>query len=471
RLLGEAAVGEPLVEDLPVPLGSRTMGADVYAEKLGSGVQVYFIRRDEFYDRGHLYGTSKGDYFDNAQRFIYFCRAVLALCPTLGAKADIIHCHDWQCGLIPAYLRLLMADDPFWAHTASMLTIHNITYQGRFGPELFPLTGLPDNFFTVDGMEFWGGINFLKAAVITADVITTVSSRYSEEIQTEAYGGGLEGILRVHRKKLHGIINGADYQAWNPETDPHLAANYSREDLEPKRLCKLDLLDTVGLPQRVADRPVLGMVSRLADQKGFDLLAGIMDRLMAEEVALVILGTGEKRYQTLLSRLAARYPDNIAVRLTFDEGLAHKIEAGADMFLMPSRFEPCGLNQIYSLRYGTVPVVRSTGGLYDTVSPYEPKTGTGVGFLFTTYEPEAFWQAIETALEFFSRPEIWQQIMKNGMAEDFSWQSAARQYLLLYEKAVEELRQRSSGRGYHGTEQAGKRGVFPAGAPHSREVP
>jgi starch synthase len=281
----------------------------------------------------------------------------------------------------------------------------------------------------------------MKAAIVCADLITTVSPRYGEEIRTAAYGQGLEGILEVNRHKLHGIINGVDYLEWNPETDPHLVANYSREDLEGKRACKSDLLSSLGLPSRLMDLPLLGMVSRLAEQKGLDLLEGIMDRLVEEDLGLVLLGTGEERYHKILAELAGRYPEKIAVRLEFDNRLAHKIEAGADMFLMPSRYEPCGLNQIYSLRYGTVPIVHATGGLYNTVSPFDPKRRQGTGFRFSDYEPEAFWQAIRAALRCFARPELWRRLMRNGMAMDFSWEVSARQYLALYEKAVQKRRQ------------------------------
>jgi starch synthase len=363
------------------------------------------------------------------------------LCPEVKFQPDIVHCHDWQSGLIPAYLKHDLISDSYWAEAASMFTIHNIAYQGQFAAELFPVTGLPPRFFSLDGMEFWGKINFMKAAIVSADVITTVSRRYSEEIQTEGYGHRLEGVLKTHRQKLHGITNGASYHEWNPETDPYTAANYSKGNLDGKRICKLDLLRTVKLPERLMNRPLLGVISRLADQKGFDLLVAVMEKFVAEDLGLVILGVGEERYHTILTELAERYPERIAVRLEFDERLAHKIEAGADIFLMPSRYEPCGLNQMYSLRYGTVPVVRATGGLYDTISQFDPKRGKGVGFRFTDYEPESFWDATKTAVDLFYEPKTWQQIMKNGMAKDFSWESSARQYLKLYEKTVAKKKQ------------------------------
>ncbi|UCG12635.1 MAG: glycogen synthase GlgA [Deltaproteobacteria bacterium] len=436
RLLGQVIASGPTMEDLSVPFGSQILGADVYEAKLNDDVRIYFIRRDEFFDRSHLYGTEKAEYFDNAQRFVYFCRAVLALCQAVRFRPQVVHCHDWQSGLIPAYLKLSFGSVGFWTETRSIFTIHNIGYQGRFGAELYPLTGLPYHFFDVGGIEFWGDINFMKAAIVSADEITTVSPRYSKEIQTPEYGQGLEGILQTHRRKLHGIINGADYQNWNPETDPHIAANYSRDDLQGKLTCKRDLLREVGLPKRLMKRPLLGVISRLADQKGLDLLAEVIEKVVAEDVGLVILGRGEERYHLLLTELASRYPRKIAVRLEFNERMAHRIEAGADMFLMPSRYEPCGLNQMYSLRYGTVPIVRATGGLYDTVKPYDPKRGEGVGFRFTAYKPEAFWQAIKRAIKLFNQPKTWRKIMKNGMAKDFSWQASALRYLALYERIL-----------------------------------
>jgi starch synthase len=326
-----------------------------------------------------------------------------------------------------------------------MFTIHNIGYQGQFAADVFPVTGLPGHFFAIEGMEFWGGVNYMKAAIVCADVISTVSPRYSEEIRIAPAGHGLEGVLGANAHKLHGIINGADYGEWNPETDSLIAANYSAKNLGGKKKCKRDLLATTGLPARLMDRPLLGVVSRLADQKGLDLIAAVVERVAAADLGLVILGTGDEKYHQVFSQFASRHADHVAVHLGFDNRLAHKIEAGADMFLMPSRYEPCGLNQIYSLRYGTVPIVRATGGLYDTVKPFDPERGEGVGFRFSRYKANAFWDAIERAVAVFERPAMWRQLMRNAMARDFSWKSSARQYLALYEKVVAE-RQRQPGR-------------------------
>jgi starch synthase len=453
RFIEKIAGIKLLLENLPVPFSSQSLAADVYHLILDDGVVVYFIQRDEFFDRSHLYGTPKGDYFDNFQRFTYFSRAVLALCPGLQFKPNVVHAHDWQSGLVPAYLRHLYGPNEYWSDTTSVFTIHNIAYQGQFSSELFPLTGLPAHFFSMDGMEFWGGINFMKAAIVCADAITTVSPRYSEEIQTIEYGQGLEGVLQKNRSKLHGILNGADYNQWNPETDPYIAANYSRQNLDGKRVCKLDLLREAQLPESLMNRPLLGAISRLADQKGFDLLAAVSDKLVDQDIGLVILGVGENKYHRLLTDLAERYPEKVSVQLRFDERLAHKIEAGADIFLMPSRYEPCGLNQIYSLRYGTVPIVRATGGLYDTIKPFSPAKGEGVGFSFDQYEADSFWRAFMEALTFFEQPETWQQLIQNGMTADFSWKSSALEYLELYKKTLaekrraKESRQRAAGSG------------------------
>ena len=455
RFIEKTAGKKLAVEDLPVPSGSQVLAADIYQLRLEDGVVVYFIKRDEFFDRSHLYGTPKGDYFDNFQRFTYFSRAVLTLCPAVEFQPDVVHAHDWQSGLIPAYLKHLYGTEEYWTETASIFTIHNIAYQGQFAPELFPLTGLPAHFFSLDGMEFWGGINFMKAAIVCADLITTVSPRYAEEIQTREYGQGLEGVLQTKRSRLHGILNGADYGEWNPETDPYIAANYSRQNLGGKSMCKLDLLRELQLPEKLMNRPLLGAISRLADQKGFDLLMAVFDKLIAQDIGFVILGLGDDKYHRMLTDLADRFPEKVSVQLKFDERLAHKIEAGADIFVMPSRYEPCGLNQIYSLRYGTVPIVRATGGLYDTIKPFSPAGDEGVGFIFDKYEPDSFYQALIEALTLFNQPEIWQKIMQNGMVKDFSWKFSAFKYLELYNKALAE-KQRAVFRGRR-TEDRGQK--------------
>lgn len=430
---------EKILENLPIPLGRRQIAADIYQGELEEDLPVYFIEKDEFYDRNNLYGTAKGDYFDNDSRFVYFSRGTLGVAQALGFKPDIIHCHDWQTGLIPAEMHFRRPYDPFYHYTASIFTIHNLAYQGSFPKEIVELAGLPGDCFSPSGLEFWGKANLLKAGIVYSQIINTVSRKYSQEIQTPEYGCGLEGILHFRRDDLFGIVNGVDYDLWNPETDPYLAAPYSRRDLSGKKACKKDLLEQYHLPEDRLEHPILGIISRLADQKGFDLLAGIMDRLLKEEVSLVVLGTGEEKYHQLFTELAEQYPRKIGLRLAFDDVLAHKIEAGSDLFLMSSLYEPCGLNQIYSLKYGTIPVVRATGGLDDTITPYDPSTGEGTGFKFTLYQAEELWVALQKALAVYQNQTQWVRLMENAMARDFSWEVSAREYIKLYHLAMERL--------------------------------
>ena len=428
------------LENLNIPLGSRQIPADIYQGELEEDLPVYFIERDEFYDRINLYGTSKGDYFDNDSRFVYLSQGTLSVARALNFQPDIIHGHDWQTGLIPACLHFRRGFDPFYRDTASVFTIHNMAYQGPFPKEIVELAGLPWESFSPSGLEFWGQANLLKAGIVYSQIITTVSRKYSQEIQTPDYGCGLEGILSYRQDDLFGIVNGVDYGLWNPETDSFLAENYSARNLSGKKACKKDLLDRFHLPRNLLKYPVLGIISRLADQKGFNLLAEIMDRLLNEKVALVILGTGEEKYHRLFTDLAEKYPRKLGICLDFDNALAHKIEAGSDLFLMPSLYEPCGLNQIYSLKYGTIPVVRATGGLDDTIIPFDPRTGQGTGFKFNDFQSDALWTALQEALTVFENQDQWQRLMKNAMAQDFSWEASAREYIKLYHLARERLK-------------------------------
>jgi starch synthase len=424
---------------LPVALGGRVIEVRVQEGELDGRIPVYFLEREECYDRSHLYGGSQGDYFDNDLRFSLLARGALETARALAFTPDVIHGHDWQTGLIPACLHFERGGDPFFRRTAVLFTIHNLAYQGLFPRSILDLVGLPPESFTPDGLEFWGQVNLLKAGIVYSQIVNTVSRKYAEEIQTPEFGYGLEGVLRQRREDLFGILNGVDYALWNPATDPYLAAPYGPDDLTGKQVCKQDLLERLDLPLERMAFPLLGMISRLADQKGFDLLAAVADRLLAHDLTLIVLGTGEEKYHRLLSEWAEAYPEKLRVRLTFDDALAHRIEAGCDLFLMPSRYEPCGLNQIYSLKYGTIPVVRATGGLDDTVIPYDPETGEGTGFKFGPYEPEAFLRAVEEALKVFRRPERWRRLMRQAMAMDFSWEASARQYLALYRLAEKRL--------------------------------
>ena len=427
-----------LGQEIEVPIGDEILRADIYQGQLNQDIPVYFIGRDEFFDREYLYSTPRGDYFDNAERFIFFSKAVFTLCQLMSFSPAIIHHHEWQTGLIPAYLRSFYQNDPLFSHTAVVFTIHNIAYQGVFKKEKFRLTGLPNEMYNPEGIEFWERINFMKAGIVYADRINTVSQKYSEEIQTSEYGYGLEGILRKRKEVLCGILNGVDYQDWDPSHDPYLVAPYNSQDLSEKRECKKDLLKEFNLPPLLENFPLLGMISRLADQKGFDLLAEILDELFTLDIGFVLLGTGEQKYHDLFTEVARKYPQKAGVRIAYDDRLAHKIEAGADFFLMPSKYEPCGLNQIYSLKYGTIPIVRATGGLDDTILNYDPTTGKGNGFKFVRYDAKEFLNQMKVAIGFYSQPGHWKQLLRNAMAADFSWQRSAEAYLRLYRKALEK---------------------------------
>jgi starch synthase len=427
-----------LGEEIEVLLGDEVLKADIYQSQLNQEVPVYFIGRDEFFDREYLYSTPRGDYFDNAERFIFFSKAALLFCQRMEYSPQIIHHHEWQTGLIPAYLKSIYRNDPLFSRTAVVFTIHNIAYQGVFKKEKFRLTGLPIEMYNPEGIEFWERINFMKAGIVYADVINTVSQKYSEEIQTYEYGYGLEGILRKRKEALYGILNGVDYQDWDPSHDPYLIACYNPQDLSGKRECKKDLLKAFDLPPSLENFPLLGMISRLADQKGFDLLAEILDELFTLDIGFVLLGTGEQKYHDLFTEVARKYPQKAGIRIAYDDRLAHKIEAGADFFLMPSKYEPCGLNQIYSLKYGTIPIVRATGGLDDTIVNYDPATGKGNGFKFVRYDAKEFLNQMKVAIGFYSQPEHWKQLLRNAMAADFSWQRSAEAYLRLYRKALEK---------------------------------
>ncbi|MCP5002821.1 MAG: glycogen synthase GlgA [Planctomycetes bacterium] len=426
---------ETVIEELEIPFRSGMLKAQIKQVNLEELVPVYFILYDEFYDRKNLYGNFEGDYHDNAERFIFFCRSILELCKRINFQPDIIHCNDWQTGLIPAYLKTLYRDDRFFTNTKTVFTIHNIAYQGTFEKEIFEKTCLPEDVFCHTGIEYYGKVNFMKAGIVYSDVINTVSQKYSQEILTEEYGCGLQDLLKERSDFLFSVLNGVNYHEWNPETDIFISTNYDKDTLSGKTECKQDLLRHFALPLSLTNRPLLGIISRLTEQKGIDLLAEALDRLMAFNVGFVLLGIGEERYHRLFESFAHRYPERIGISIAYDNVLAHKIEAGVDIFLMPSRYEPCGLNQIYSLRYGTIPVVRATGGLDDTVKEYYQKNGTGNGFKFKEFTPCAFLNKTKQALNLFENKEEWRLLMKNAMIEDFSWELSAKKYMELYKKA------------------------------------
>lgn len=431
---------KPVDIDVAVPVGPRDIGVEVL-KGTSKGVDVFFIRRDEYFDRSFLYGTPEGDYFDNLERFAFFSRAAIETVRAIGFRPDVIHCNDWQTGLIPAYLGDSYGKDPFFSRTATVFTIHNIAYQGVFPAGLYRLTGLSPGLFAPEGLEYWGGINLLKSGLVFSGMITTVSEAYRREIQTEEYGAGLEGVLRERSADLHGILNGIDYGEWNPETDPLIPSRYSEKDLRDKALCKQALLKEFGLELK-AGIPLIGMISRLTEQKGFDILCEAMPRLMERGLGMVILGSGDRKYQDLIKGLAVRYPEKLSVRIAFNHRLSHLVEAGSDIFLMPSRYEPCGLNQMYSLRYGTVPVVRATGGLDDTVRDYSEERPNG--FKFAEYSPEALTAKVMEAVAAYGDKKAWKALQAEGMREVFSWEVSARRYVDIYMKACSSLHKISS---------------------------
>lgn len=431
--LSEANV---VLRSVTVPFDDQYRFCSVLDGGKSSGVQFYFIDYPPFFDRDALYGTPAGDYPDNAERFALFSRVVLEASKILGVP-DIFHCHDWQTALIPVLLRTSYADDPVFESTATVFTIHNMGYQGLFPPDTLPLLMLPWDLFTMDKMEFWGKVNFLKGALVFSDFITTVSRKYSQEIQTAEFGFGLDGVLRARSGTVTGILNGVDYNEWSPEKDKLIVRQYSADNLAGKKECKYDLLRQFGIenPQTV-ELPVIGIVSRFAAQKGFDLIAEIAEDLVRLPVIFTILGSGDKQYQDLFIKLNRQYPEKFALKVAYDNVVAHKIEAGADMFLMPSRYEPSGLNQMYSMRYGTVPIVRATGGLDDSVEPWDSATGKGTGFKFTPYAGAVLLATVHDALKAFKDQEAWRKLMLYGMKKDFSWTASAREYVKIYEKLV-----------------------------------
>jgi starch synthase len=428
------------LRNMEVQIGDRIVAGSAKSAFLpGSKVQVYFLDNREYFDREDLYQDPKTgkDYADNAERFVFFCKECLETLRLLHWQPDVIHCNDWQTALIPVYLKTLLKEDPFFQRTGTLLTIHNAAYQGIFPSDAAKLTGLPPELAAPGGeMEFWGKVNFLKAGILYADLLSTVSPTYAREIQeSEQYGCGLEETFRRRSKDLYGIINGVDYTVWNPETDSYIPYPYSLTDVSGKEQNKQALLEQLRLEYQ-EDVPLIGVISRLADQKGFDLISDSFDELMSEPVQFVLLGCGEKRYETMFRNFAKKYPRKVSVHIKFDEPLAHLIEAGADMFLMPSRYEPCGLNQMYSLKYGTIPIVHATGGLADTVQDFDPATGKGTGFVFTEYTTSAFLATVRRAIDVYHDDKNWRKLVRNAMKQDFSWKGSAEKYVKLYHRIV-----------------------------------
>lgn len=428
---------ERTLGDFPVMVGDRKETAILregsIMARLGDEerrVPVYFLDNYHYFDRDNIYG-----YWDEAERYAFFCRAVVAMLRFLNWRPEIIHCNDWQTGPIPALLRQAERQDSFYSDMATVYTIHNLRYQGNFGPEILKLLGLGPEYLTAERMEFYGELSYMKAGIVYADMVSTVSRTYAEEIQTPEFGERMEGVLRSRAEDLYGIVNGINYHEFNPSTDQRIYQRYS--DLEGKKANKYGLQGELELPMR--DVPVLGLISRLVDQKGLDLIAQISDELLGHDLQIVVLGTGDPHYEDFFRNLRDRYPDKVGVYIGFNATLAQKIYAGSDLFLMPSRYEPCGLGQLISLRYGTIPIVRETGGLKDTITNYDPDSQHGNGFSFRDYDAAAFLSTIRRALGVYYDEAKWRGLVENALHSDFSWNRSATEYMGLYGSALRRV--------------------------------
>lgn len=434
--------GHPLTftgHTLTIPLSWKNLSGEVYQAKTDANLNFYFIAQDSLYNRDGLYGTAYGGFEDNSERFIFFSRAVVEMIEALELEFDVCHAHEWQTGLVPVYLRTLYHDRPRLQRLPVVYTVHNVGYQGLFSSFDLPLTGLGWELLSPKALEFYGKINFMKGGLVFADLLSTVSTKYREEILTPEFGFGLQGLFQERAAELYGILEGVDYQRWDPSRDPYLAAPYDRKQLEGKKACKVALTQQFGL-NLPPERPLLGMTTRFFERKGIDLVENILDDLMQLGVGFVIQGTGEERHQYLLQEMALKYPGQMGLAIGYSDELAHQIIAGADLFLMPSRYEPCGLDQLYCLRYGTIPVVRATGGLDETIKEHDPASGEGNGFKFTGYTPTELLSAVQRALAVYQDRAAWEALMRKNMALDFSWDTVAPKYLELYQHAVDKRR-------------------------------
>ena len=421
---------------IKVPVGERTIEARLFHDKSSA----YFLECDEFFDREELYGTPRGDYADNASRFIFFSRGVLEACKRLSFQPDVIHCNDWQTGLIPLYLKTLYKLDPFFRETASLLTIHNLGYQGLFPATEMPLTGLGREIFNPEGIEFYGKMNFLKAGIISADVLTTVSNTYAKEVLQKEFAFGLEGVLKMRENDLFGVINGIDYDEWDPSRDMLIPEKFSSNDLRGRAGCKNRLIKEVLLDK--VDRPLIGLVGRLSTQKGLDLVLQSLEELVSLGINLIFLGKGDESFQTAFSDAARKYKGRVSVTIGFDDSLAHKIYAGSDFFLIPSKYEPCGLGQLISMRYGSIPIGSKTGGIADTIEDYNPLASKGTGFLFFDFTPSAMLDAIKRALCLYTDNSKMNKVVRAAMKMDFSWKKSAGRYIQLYEYAIKKKKKK-----------------------------
>ena len=416
---------------IDLPLGSRRVQAEVWTLQPTERLTFYFIHAPEFFDRAGLYSEGGADYWDNGERFIFFSKCIVQLARYLQLQPEVVHIHDWQTGLVPALIKHQKESEGWGIAPRVGLTIHNLAYQGVFPASAFPLTNLPGKFFTSAGVEYFGTMNCLKAGIQLADFITTVSPRYAREIQTEEFGYGLDGLLRKRRNSLFGILNGVDHDEWNTTKNPCLKHPYSSRSLRGKTLNKLALQREVGLPT-TADIPLFGSVTRLVDQKGVDIQLGALEEMLEAEMQFVLLGSGSPQFEKAYETLGKRFSTKCTVRIGFDQAFSHRIEAGCDFFLMPSRFEPCGLNQMYSQIYGTIPLVRRTGGLDDTVVDISENKRKATGIKFDEYSSRALAKAIRKALTLYRNPKLLTQYRRHAMKQNFSWEQTCEQFVNLY---------------------------------------
>ena len=429
RLVSKNGFSPKLIKQkVKIRLGQEEEAFDLLLLK-NKKTNIYFVENKKYFDREGLYGTSQGDYPDNYKRFAFFAKAILSVITDIG-NTDILHCNDWQTALIPLYLKKSPGNK-----IKTLFTIHNMAYQGLFSPGVMPELGLPSELFTPENLEFYGKLNFMKSGIIFSDAINTVSERYSQEIQSKEFGCGLDGLLQTRKSSLYGITNGADYTVWNPLTDKHIVTNYDAKSIKKKEECKKDLLKHFGLNYD-QKKPVISMITRLAEQKGIDLVAENIKKILALGVYFVLLGTGDDKYNNLFQEIAKQNKNSTGIKIAFDNSLAHKIEAGSDMFLMPSRYEPCGLNQIYSLKYATVPIVSATGGLDDTIQDFNPSSLSGNGLKISPLSSENLYATIKKAVELYHDKKKWLALQKNGLHCDLSWEKSAKNYLKLYQKIL-----------------------------------
>jgi len=420
------------ISDLPVGYPWAPITADIY-EADYHGVPLYFVARGEYFDRRYYYNDHKGDYFDNAERFIFFCRAAISLMERLEEPPAVVHAHDWHAALLPVYINFLRRSNPFWQQTATVFTIHNLAFQGRFSSRLFESCGLPIEAWNMNGVEYYGDFNLLKGGITYADAVTTVSPSYAREILTEKFGCGLDGTLRSRELHLYGVLNGADYDVWNPAKDLFLPAYYDVEDISGKALCKKNLIAELGLDPKLENRPILGFIGRLRGQKGIDLLNAIIPELMKMDVGVVVLGEGNPVHEAQILDLMETYQRRVSAVVGYTEDLAHRMQAGSDIFLMPSRYEPCGLTQMYALRYGTPPIATAVGGLRDTIEPWPGKKATG--FIFTDSTPQDFLQTIKEAVDLWTEsPDAWKDMVQRAMRQAFTWKKSCGEYAEIYRK-------------------------------------